>query len=111
MANRITVAMATFETLTDRSSDGRFMATISIHVVFTVPAGATVTVAFSGPFTGSVSSINMNGDSFLVTPSVTWSTIPTSGPALGPFSYTQSKICTVSVGSISGSDGWNTVCS
>jgi len=113
MANRITVAMATFQTLSDGSWDGRFMATISIHAMFTVPAGATVTVAFSGPFTGSISNIRPDGDSFLVTPSVTWSTIPASGPALGPFSYSQSKTCTVSLASLSGSIGWNipAVCS
>ena len=114
LANRITVAMATFETLTDGSPDGRFTTTISIHASFTVQAGDTVTVAFAGPFTGSVSGIHPDGDSFLVTPSVTWFTLPTSGPALGPFSYTQSKVCTVSVALISGpSDGWNTpaVCS
>ena len=113
MANRITVAMATFQTLTDGGVDGRFATTISIHAPFTVQAGDTVTVAFSGLFIGSVTSIDMNGDSFLVTPSVTWSTLPTSGPALGPFSYDQSKVCTVSVALISGSNGWNTpaVCS
>src|SRR3989449_5271535 len=76
MANRITVAMATFETLTDGSLDGRFTMTISIHASFTVRAGDTVTVAFSGLFIGSVTSIDMNGDAFLGTPCVAGSTLP-----------------------------------
>jgi len=72
---RITVGTATIESL--------------------VPAGATVKVSFSGPFTGSVMNLHF-GDSFRVSPTVTWFSVPASGAAQGPYTYAQPKTCTIS---------------
>lgn len=92
--SRITVATATIESLTDGSPDGRIVATVSMRVPLVVPAGGTVKVPFSGPFEGSVLSLRF-GDSFRVSPTVTWFSEPASGPAQGPFTYAQEKTCTV----------------
>jgi len=72
--------------------DGRLDTTITINVPLTVGAGATVNAPFSGPFSGNVLGLNM-GDSFLVTPSITWSTVLSSGSLAGPFTYDQAKVC------------------
>jgi len=85
---RITVGTATIESLTDGSPDGRITATISFKVPLVVSAGATVKVSFTGPFSGSVLDLHF-GDSFRVTPTVTWFSVPASGPAQGPFTYAQ----------------------
>src|SRR5437899_9984006 len=74
------------------SLDGRLDTTITINVPLTVHAGATVNAPFSGPFSGNVLGLNM-GDSFLVTPSITWSTVLSSGSLAGPFTYDQAKVC------------------
>src|SRR3989449_3379055 len=74
------------------SPDGRLDTTITINVPLTVGAGATVNAPFSGPFSGNVLGLNM-GDSFLVTPSITWSTVLSSGSLAGPFTYDQAKVC------------------
>ena len=92
---RITVGTATIESLTDGSPDGRITATISFNVPLVVPAGATVKVSFSGPFTGSVMNLHF-GDSFRVSPTVTWFSVPASGAAQGPYTYAQPKTCTIS---------------
>jgi hypothetical protein len=104
---RLTVATARIESLTDRNaagnpagnqignSDGRLVATITLRVPLLIPAGGTVKVPFSGSFTGSVLDLRF-GDSFRVTPTVTWFGVPASGPALGPYTYAQAKTCTVS---------------
>src|SRR3989442_4226758 len=68
------------------SPDGRLDTTITINVPLTVGAGATVNAPFSGPFSGNVLGLTM-GDSFLVTPSITWSTVLSSGSLAGPFTY------------------------
>jgi hypothetical protein len=91
---RITVGTATIASLTGGAPDGRIVATISFKVPLLVPAGATVKVAFTGPFTGSVMSLHF-GDSFRVSPTVTWFSVPASGPAQGPYTYAQTKTCTV----------------
>ena len=72
--------------------DGRLDTTITIEVPLTIRAGQTVTVSFSGPFSGNVLSLQMD-DSFRVSPSITWVGIPSSGPVEGPFTYSQVKIC------------------
>lgn len=108
---RLTVATATIESLTDGNSggnsggnsngnsdgnsDGRIVATITIRVPLLVPAGGTVKVPFKGTFTGSVLDLHF-GESFRVTPTVTWFSVPASGPAQGPYTYAQAKTCTVS---------------
>ncbi len=74
------------------SPDPRLDTTITIQVPLVVRAGATVTVPFSGPFSGNVLLLNM-GDSFLVTPLITWFTVLSSGSLQGPFTYAQVKIC------------------
>src|SRR5437016_5013722 len=51
---RITVGTATIESLTNGNPDGRISATISFNVPLVVPAGATIKVSFTGPFSGSV---------------------------------------------------------
>src|SRR2546426_2414739 len=51
-ATRLTVATATIQSLTNGNPDGRIVATITIKVPLLVPAGGTVRVSFSGPFTG-----------------------------------------------------------
>src|SRR5205823_5345116 len=76
---RITVGTATIQSLTDGSPDGRITATISFKVPLVVAAGATVKVSFTGPFSGSVLDLHF-GDSFRVTPTVTWFSVPASGP-------------------------------
>src|SRR5207247_1374586 len=80
---RITVGTATIESLTDGNPDNRITATISFNVPLVVPAGATVKVSFSGPFTGSVMNLHF-GDSFRVSPTVPWLSVPASGAAQGP---------------------------
>jgi hypothetical protein len=100
---RLTVATARIESLrvenTDGNqngnTDGRLVATITIPVPLLIPAGGTVKVSFSGSFTGSVLDLRF-GDSFRVTPTVTWFGVPASGPAQGPYTYAQAKTCTVS---------------
>src|SRR3989454_1939063 len=72
--------------------DGRLDTTITIKVPLTVPAGATVNAPFSGPFSGNVLGLTL-GDSFLVTPLITWSTVLSSGSLEGPFTYAQAKVC------------------
>jgi hypothetical protein len=99
----LTVATATIESLrvenTDGNqngnTDGRLVATITIRVPLLIPAGGTVRVPFSGSFTGSVLDLRF-GNSFRVTPTVTWFSVPAEGPAQGPFTYAQAKTCTVS---------------
>jgi hypothetical protein len=99
----LTVATATIESLrvenTDGNqngnTDGRLVATITIRVPLLIPAGGTVRVPFSGSFTGSVLDLRF-GNSFRVTPTVTWWSVPASGPAQGPYTYAQAKTCTVS---------------
>jgi hypothetical protein len=92
--SRITVATATIESLTDGRPDGRIVTTLSMRVPLVIPAGETVNVPFSGPFEGSVMSLRF-GDSFRVSPTVTWFSEPASGPAEGPYTYAQAKTCTV----------------
>ena len=94
-ATRLTVANATIQSLTDGIPDGRIVATITIKVPLLVPAGGTVKVPFAGPFTGSVLDLRF-GDSFRVSPTVTWFSVPASGPDQGPYTYAQAKTCTVS---------------
>ena len=72
--------------------DGRLDTTITINVPLTVPAGATVNAPFSGPFSGNVLGLTL-GDSFSVTPLITWSTVLSSGSLEGPFTYDQAKVC------------------
>jgi len=72
--------------------DGRLDTTITINVPLTVGAGATVNAPFSGPFSGNVLSLSLS-DSFLVTPSITWLTVLSSGSLAGPFTYAQAKVC------------------
>jgi len=36
------------------------------------------------------------GDSFRVSPTVTWFSVPASGAAQGPYTYAQAKTCTIS---------------
>ncbi len=60
-----------------------------------VPAAATVKVPFSGAFTGSVMDLHW-GDSFRVSPTVTWFSVTASGAAQGPYTYAQPKTCTIS---------------
>src|SRR5438874_2773619 len=91
---RITVGTATIQSLTDGNPDGRITATISFKVPLVVAAGATVKVSFTGPFSGSVLDLHF-GDSFRVTPTVTWFSVPASGPAQGPFPYTPGETCTI----------------
>ena len=93
-ATRITVGTATIQSLTDGSPDPRIVATITFNVPLLVPAGGTVKVSFTGPFTGSVMNLHF-GDSFSVSPTVTWFSVPASGPAQGPYTYAQAKTCTV----------------
>ena len=59
----------------------------------TVHAGSTVTVPFSGPFSGDLTSLSV-GQQFSVAPDVSWVEVYTTGTA-GPFAYTQSKTCTI----------------
>ena len=94
-ATRITVGTATIASVTDGNPDGRITATISFNVPLVVPAGATVKVPFSGAFTGSVMDLHW-GDSFRVSPTVTWFSVPASGAAQGPYTYAQPKTCTIS---------------
>jgi len=95
---RITVSMARIQSLAPPGSegaglpDGRLDTNITIHVPLDVPAGATVTVSFSGPFSGNVLSLTMS-DSFRIAPMITWFSAPASGSPLGPFTYSQVKIC------------------
>lgn len=91
---RITEATATIESLTEGEPDGRIVATLSLRLPLLVRAGETLRVAFSGPFEGSVLSLRF-GDSFRVSPTVTWFGEPDSGPPEGPFTYAQAKTCTV----------------
>ena len=77
---------------TGESTDARMDTTITISVPLTVRAGATVNAPFSGPYSGNVLSLTL-GDSFLVTPSITWSTVLSSGSLEGPFTYDQAKVC------------------
>src|SRR5438046_7265343 len=91
---QITVGTATIQSLTDGSPDGRITATISFKVPLVVPAGTTVKVPFTGPFSGSVLDLRF-GDSFRVTPPVTWFGVPASGPAQGPFRYAPVKTCRI----------------
>src|SRR2546425_4656154 len=74
------------------SPDGRLDTTITINVPLTVRAGATVNAPFSGPFSGNVLGLTL-GDSFSVTPLITWSTVLSSGSLEGPFTYDQAKVC------------------
>jgi len=92
---RITVGTATIESLTSGNPDNRITATIAFKVPLVVPAGATVKVPFSGTFTGSVLDLHF-GDSFRVTPTVTWFSVTASGVAQGPYTYAQAKTCTIS---------------
>src|SRR2546421_9542186 len=96
-ATRITVGTATIESLTSANGvpDHRITATISFKVPLVVPAGATVKVPFSGTFAGSVMDLHW-GDSFRVSPTVTWFSVPASGAAQGPYTYAQPKTCTIS---------------
>ncbi len=94
---QITAASARIQSLTPPGTppvdtDGRLDTTITISVPLVVRAGATVTVPFSGPFSGNILLLNM-GDSFLVTPLITWFTVLSSGSLQGPFTYAQVKIC------------------
>jgi hypothetical protein len=93
-ATQITVGTATIASLTGGSPDGRVLATISFKVPLLVPAGGTVKVPFSGPFTGSIMSLRF-GDSFRVSPTVTWYSVASSGATQGPYTYAQTKTCTV----------------
>ena len=92
---RITVGTATIESLTSGSPDNRITATIAFKVPLVVPAGTTVKVPFSGVFQGSIMDLHF-GDSFRVTPTVTWFSMPASGVAQGPYTYAQPKTCTIS---------------
>jgi len=94
-ATRITVGTATIQSLTGGNPDGRVDATISLKVPLVVPAGGTIRVPFSGPFTGNVLSLRF-GDSFRVSPTVTWFSLSAAGPTTGPYTYAQAKTCTVS---------------
>src|SRR2546428_13956268 len=94
-ATRITVGTATIQSVTNGNPDGRITATISFKVPLVVGAGATVKVPFSGTFTGSVMDLHW-GDSFRVTPTVTWFSVSSSGAAQGPYTYAQAKTCTIS---------------
>jgi len=105
-ATRLTVATATIESLTNGNPDGRIVATITIKVPLLVPAGGTVKVSFSGPFTGTVADLRF-GDSFRVTPTVTWFSVSSSGAAQGPYTYAQAKTCTIS-GTLLPSSVWTT---
>src|SRR2546427_5730459 len=94
-ATRITVATARIQSLRPATGppDGRLDTNITIPVPLLVPAGATVTVSLSGPFSGNVLKLTTT-DSFLITPMITWTSIPSSGSPQGPFTYSQVKICT-----------------
>jgi len=94
-ATRITVATARIQSLASATGppDGRLDTNITIAVPLLVPAGAKVTVSFSGPFSGNVLKLTTT-DSFLITPVITWTSIPSSGSPQGPFTYSQVKICT-----------------
>jgi hypothetical protein len=97
-ATRLTVATARIQSLgADKNPDGRIDATITINVPLTIPAGVTVKTSFVGPFHGSVMSLH-SGDSFRVTPTITWFSVPASGPEAGPYTYAEAKTCTVSTG-------------
>ena len=52
-----------------------------------------MTVPFSGPFSGDLTSLSV-GQQFSVAPDVSWVEVYTTGTA-GPFAYTQSKTCTI----------------
>src|SRR5207245_8520284 len=90
----ITAAAGRIESLARGTHDpyGRLDTTITIEVPLTIRAGQTVTVSFSGPFSGNVLSLQMD-DSFRVSPSITWVGVPSSGAVEGPFTYSQVKIC------------------
>ena len=94
-ATRITVATARIQSLGPGTGfpDGRLDTNITIAVPLLVPAGARVTVSLSGPFSGNVLKLTTT-DSFLITPMITWISIPSSGSPQGPFTYSQVKICT-----------------
>jgi len=106
---RLTVASVRIQSLApEGSADGRLDTTITISVPLTVGAGATVNAPFSGPFSGNVLRLSL-GDSFLVTPLITWITVLASGSLAGPFTYDQMKICSGSVPSPS-NQYWSTFC-
>ena len=89
---------------------GGFNATVGIQVPLVVGAGSSVTVSFSAPFDGAVTNLQL-GDSFLVTPLVTWFTLTASGP-VGPFTYATAKTCTTPTSlDLLGTNDWNTMCS
>src|SRR5437016_1323489 len=94
-ATRITVATARIQSLRPGSGfpDGRLDTNITISVPLLVPAGARITVSLSGPFSGNVLKLTTT-DSFLITPMITWISIPSSGSPQGPFTYSQVKVCT-----------------
>ena len=94
-ATRITVATGRIQSLASANGppDGRLDTNITIPVPLIVPAGARVTVSLSGPFSGNVLKLTTT-DSFLITPIITWTSIPSSGAPQGPFTYSQVKICT-----------------
>src|SRR2546430_10783906 len=75
---RLTVATATIQSLTNGNPDARTVAPFTIKDPLLVPAGGTVKVSFSGPFTGTVADLRFR-DSFRVTPTVTWFSVSASG--------------------------------
>ena len=109
-ATRITVATARIQSLASATGppDGRLDTNITIAVPLLVPAGARVTVSLSGPFSRNVLKLTTT-DSFLITPMITWISIPSSGSPQGPFTYSQAKICTGQTSPTS--PYWDTYCS
>src|SRR5437667_4304953 len=90
---RLTVATVRIEALSrDTPPDPHLDTTITINLPLTVRAGTTVTAPFSGPFTGNVAMLRM-GDSFRITPLITWFSETSSGELQGSFIYNQVKIC------------------
>lgn len=87
-----------------------FQITIPLRTPLLVPAGATVRVAFSGSFTGSVLGLSPTGSSFLVQPDIHWSEVHSPTDVVGPFAYTTARVCTVRTTSVF-TNGWGTVCS
>ncbi len=76
-----------------------------------VPAGATVTVPFNGPFSGDLTTLTA-GQEFSVQPNVSWVEVYESGTA-GPFTYTFAKTCTIPSTIVAFPSGgqWVAICS
>ncbi len=75
-----------------------------------IAAGKTLNIQFSGPFSGDLTSL-ASGQQFSVAPSISWFGLEPSG-VVGPFSYTQSKTCTIPSSIVVNPLGgeWSTVC-